>query len=145
MSLSALLHVSLLQINLAHHDRFLHARSPTIAANLKFIQAQYLAVQIPYVERQDCICIVLWMGRQHVWLARVHSLQLCLHVTAFNQPTPVLFQARCFPTPLPPAQWKSGIPIPPAVWDSGWKGRLHPLKVPAKQQHRDPWWWIILH
>lgn len=43
------------------------------------------------------------------------ALSLCLHVTAFNQPMSVLFQARCFPAPLQAAQWQSGVPNPPAV------------------------------
>lgn len=76
---------------------------------------------------------------------RVLSPSLCLHETTFNQPTSVLLQARCFPTPLQAAQRQPGVPDPPAVWGSCREDGLLPHKVPEKQQHWDPRWWVILH
>ena len=70
-----MLRVSLSQINLAHRDRFLCERSPAVAANLKFSQAEFLAMQVFYVEGKDWVCVVLWLGRQRAWLTHACSIQ----------------------------------------------------------------------
>lgn len=123
-------------------------KSPAVAAKVKFSQADFLAVQVLHVRRKCWVCVVLWLGRKHTWFAHTCSIQLCLYVCVWLLLTnlmSVLFQARCFPAPLQAAQWQPGVPNPPAVRGPRWKASLLPFKVPAKQQHGDPRWWIILH